>query len=119
MTIGKKEARVRRSRKTRVRIAEQRATRLVVNRSNCHIYAQIVAATGDKVLASASTLEAAVRGDLKNGGNKAAAELVGKRIAEKAKALGIDAVAFDRSGFRYHGRVKALADAAREGGLKF
>jgi large subunit ribosomal protein L18 len=119
MTIGKKEARVRRARKTRVRIVEQRATRLVVNRSNCHIYAQIVAPTGDKVLASASTLEPAVRGDLKSGGNKAAAAIVGKRIAEKAKALGIDAVAFDRSGFRYHGRVKALADAAREGGLKF
>ncbi len=80
---------------------------------------QIVAPTGDKVLASASTVEAAVRADVKNGGNKAAAAIVGKRIAEKAKALGIEAVAFDRSGFRFHGRVKALADAAREGGLKF
>ena len=110
---------VRRARKTRVRIAEQRATRLTVNRSNSHIYAQIIAPTGDKVLASASTLEADVRKDLKNGGNKAAATLVGKRIAEKAKALGIEAVAFDRAGFRFHGRVKALADAAREGGLKF
>jgi len=90
-----------------------------VSRSNCHIYAQIIAPTGDKVLASASTLEADVRKDLKNGGNKSAAALVGKRIAEKAKALGIEAVAFDRSGFRFHGRVKALADAAREGGLKF
>ncbi len=119
MSIGKKEARVRRARKTRVRIAELRATRLVVSRSNSHIYAQIVAPTGDKVLASASTVEAEVRGGLKNGGNKAAAELVGKRIAEKAKALGIEAVAFDRAGFRFHGRVKALADAAREGGLKF
>ena len=117
--MNKKEARVRRSRKTRARIAEQRATRLVVSRSNCHIYAQIIAPTGDKVLASASTLEADVRKDLKNGGNKAAATLVGKRIAEKAKALGIEAVAFDRAGFRFHGRVKALADAAREGGLKF
>ena len=119
MSKGKKEARVRRARKTRVRIAEQRATRLVVNRSNMHIYAQIVAPTGDRVLASASSLEADVRGSVANGGNKAAAAVVGKRIAEKAKALGIEAVAFDRSGFRFHGRVKALADAAREGGLKF
>jgi large subunit ribosomal protein L18 len=117
--MNKKDARVRRSRKTRVRIAEQRANRLVVSRSNCHIYAQIVAPSGDRILASASTLEGDVRKDLKNGGNKAAAAVVGKRIAEKAKKLGIDAVAFDRSGFKYHGRVKALADAAREGGLKF
>ena len=117
--MDKNVARVRRARKTRVRIAEQRATRLVVSRSNSHIYAQIIAPTGDKVLASASTLEADVRRDLKNGGNKAAAALVGKRIADRAKALGIEAVAFDRSGYRYHGRVQALADAAREAGLKF
>jgi len=117
--MNKKEARARRSRKTRLRIAEQRANRLVVGRSNCHIYAQIVAASGDKVLASASTLEAEVRKELKNGGNKAAASVIGKRIAAKAKAAGIDTVAFDRSGFKYHGRVKALAEAAREGGLKF
>jgi len=117
--MNKKDARVRRSRKTRVRIAEQRSNRLVVGRSNCHIYAQIIAPSGDRVLASASTLEADVRKDLKSGGNRAAATIVGKRIAEKAKAAGIDAVAFDRSGFKYHGRVKALADAAREGGLKF
>jgi len=117
--MSKKEARTRRSRKTRVRIAEQRANRLVVGRSNCHIYAQIIAPSGDRVLASASTLEADVRKDLKNGGNRAAATLVGKRIAEKAKAAGIETVAFDRSGFKYHGRVKALADAARESGLKF
>ena len=117
--MNKKEARVRRARKTRIRIAEQRATRLVVGRSNSHIYAQIVAPTGDKVLVSASTLEADVRKDLKNGGNKAAATMIGKRIAERAKAAGIEAVAFDRAGFRFHGRVKALADAAREGGLKF
>ncbi|HSV16995.1 MAG TPA: 50S ribosomal protein L18 [Casimicrobiaceae bacterium] len=116
---SKREARVRRARKTRVRIAEQRAVRLAVGRSNSHIYAQIIAPTGDKVLASASTLEADVRKDVKNGGNKAAAALVGKRIAEKAKTLGIEAVAFDRAGFRFHGRVKALADAAREAGLKF
>ncbi len=117
--MNKRQARVRRARKTRVRIAEQRATRLTVGRTNSHIYAQLIAPTGDKVLASASTLEADVRKETKNGGNKAAATVVGKRIAEKAKALGIDAVAFDRAGFRFHGRVKALADAAREGGLSF
>ena len=117
--MNKIEARLRRSRKTRLRIAEQRATRLVVSRSNCHIYAQIVAPSGDKVLASASTLEAEVRKDVKNGGNKAAAALVGKRIGDRAKALGIETVAFDRSGYKYHGRVKALAEAAREGGLEF
>jgi large subunit ribosomal protein L18 len=117
--MNKKEARTRRSRKTRVRIAEKRTNRLVVGRSNSHIYAQIIAPSGDKVLASASTLEADVRKDMKSGGNRAAATLVGKRIADKAKAAGIEAVAFDRSGFKYHGRVKALADAAREGGLKF
>jgi large subunit ribosomal protein L18 len=117
--MNKKDARARRSRKTRLRIAEQRANRLVVGRSNSHIYAQIIAPSGDKVLASASTLEADVRKDLKTGSNRAAAAIVGKRIAEKAKAAGIEAVAFDRSGFKYHGRVKALADAAREGGLKF
>jgi large subunit ribosomal protein L18 len=117
--MNKKDARNRRARKTRVRIALQRATRLVVSRSNCHIYAQIVAPTGDKVLASASTLEAEVRKDTKNGGNKAAAAVVGQRIADRAKALGIESVAFDRSGYKYHGRVQALADAAREHGLKF
>jgi large subunit ribosomal protein L18 len=117
--MNKKEARLRRARKTRVRIALQVATRLVVSRSNSHIYAQIVAPTGNKVLASASTVEADVRKDVKNGGNKAAAAVVGKRIAERAKAAGIDAVAFDRSGYRYHGRVQALAEAARESGLKF
>ena len=119
MNLNKKEARARRARKTRVRIALQRATRLVVNRSNCHIYAQIIGPTGDKVLASASTVEADVRKDIKNGGNRAAAAIVGKRIADRAKALGIETVAFDRSGFRFHGRVKALAEAARAGGLKF
>jgi large subunit ribosomal protein L18 len=117
--MSKKEARARRSRKTRVRIAEQRANRLVVGRSNCHIYAQIIAPSGDKVLASASTLEADVRKDVTNGGNRAAASLIGKRIAEKAKAAGIETVAFDRSGYKYHGRVKALAEAARQSGLKF
>ena len=117
--MNKKSARLRRARQTRVRIAIQRAARLVVSRSNCHIYAQIIASSGDKVLASASTLEADVRKDVPNGGNKAAAAAIGKRIAERAKAAGIEAVAFDRSGFRYHGRVQALAEAARENGLKF
>ena len=117
--MNKSEARVRRARKTRARIAEQRANRLVVSRSNCHIYAQIIAPDGQKVLTSASTLEGEMRKDTKNGGNRAAATLIGRRIAEKAKALGIETVAFDRSGYKYHGRVKALAEGAREGGLKF
>jgi large subunit ribosomal protein L18 len=117
--MNKNEARARRSRKTRIRIAEQRANRLVVARSINHIYAQIIAPSGDKVLVSASTLEADVRKDLKRGSNRAAAAVIGKRIAAKAKSAGIETVAFDRSGFKYHGRVKALADAAREGGLKF
>ncbi len=117
--INKKETRLRRSRKTRAKIAEMKAVRLSVFRSNCHIYAQVISGCGSKVLAAASTVEAEVRGQVANGGNKAAAELVGKLIAERAKAAGIEAVAFDRSGFQYHGRVKALADAAREGGLKF
>jgi large subunit ribosomal protein L18 len=90
-----------------------------VHRSNGHIYAQIIAETGDKVLASASTLEAEVRKSLANGGNVAAAAVIGKRIAEKAKAAGITTVAFDRSGYKYHGRIKALAEAARENGLSF
>lgn len=113
------DARQRRARKTRAKIAELKATRLSVHRTNSHIYAQIIAETGDKVLASASTLEAEVRKALKNGGNTEAASLVGKRIAEKAKAAGIAQVAFDRSGYKYHGRIKALADAAREHGLSF
>ena len=117
--MNKKQARIRRSRQTRIRIALQGATRLVVSRSNAHIYAQIMAPEGGRVLASASTLETELRKDVKNGGNAAAAAVVGKRIAERAKAIGVEQVAFDRSGYRYHGRVKALAEAAREGGLKF
>ncbi|MCB5191072.1 50S ribosomal protein L18 [Methylobacillus arboreus] len=112
-------SRLRRARKTRAKIAELRVTRLSVHRSNSHIYAQIIDATGDKVLASASTLEAEVRKDIQNGGNIAAAAVIGKRIAEKAKAAGVTTVAFDRSGYKYHGRIKALADAARENGLSF
>ncbi len=117
--LTKKEQRLRRARQTRIRIAQQGAVRLTVNRTNLHIYANVISGDGTKVLASASTVEAEVRAQLGNGGNKAAAELIGKRIAEKAKAAGIEKVAFDRSGFAYHGRVKALADAAREAGLQF
>src|ERR1700680_827154 len=97
--MNKKDARVRRARKTRARIAEQRANRLVVSRSNCHIYAQIIAPSGDKILTSASTLEGDVRADLQNGGNKAARAVVGKRIAEKGKKLRVGAVSVDLSGF--------------------
>ena len=115
----KKTSRIRRGRKTRSRITRDRATRMNIFRTPRHIYAQVIDASGSRVLASASTLEAEVRADINHGGNIAAAVLVGKRIAEKALAAGVETVAFDRSGFRYHGRVKALAEAAREGGLKF
>ena len=117
--IDKNSARLRRSRQTRLKIREIGAVRLTVHRTNVHIYAQITTPSGDKVLASASSLEKDLRAKLKNGGNKSAAEAVGQRIAEKAKAAGIQSVAFDRAGYRYHGRVKALAEAARSGGLKF
>ncbi|HVC48600.1 MAG TPA: 50S ribosomal protein L18 [Burkholderiales bacterium] len=117
--MDKKEARLRRARKTRAKIAQLKVARLTVHRSNCHIYAQIVDASGGRVLVSASTAETEVRKDLTNGGNISAAVIVGKRIAEKAKSAGIEQVAFDRSGFKYHGRIKALADAARENGLVF
>lgn len=115
----KRQARQRRARQTRAKIAELRATRLTVHRSNLHIYAQVIEADGAKVLASASSAEREMREALKNGGTVGAAKAVGKRIAEKARKLGIESVAFDRSGYRYHGRIKALAEAAREGGLKF
>ncbi|HSG76328.1 MAG TPA: 50S ribosomal protein L18 [Burkholderiales bacterium] len=115
----KNEARVRRARQTRLKIREIGAVRLTVHRTNSHIYAQLTSSSGDKVLASASTLEKEVRAQVGNGGNRKAAETVGARIAEKAKQAGIEAVAFDRAGYRYHGRVKALAEAARAGGLKF
>jgi large subunit ribosomal protein L18 len=111
--------RLRRARKTRANIAKQQVTRLSVHRTNLHIYAQIIAASGDKVLASASTAEAEVRKKVKNGGNVEAAAVIGKRIAEIAKKAGVTKVAFDRSGYKYHGRIKALADAARENGLTF
>jgi large subunit ribosomal protein L18 len=117
--IEKKQSRLRRSRRTRAKIAELKVVRLTVNRSNTHIYAQIIDASGGKVLASASSAEKSVRAELKNGGNIKAAAVVGKSIAEKAIKVGVEAVAFDRSGSRFHGRVKALAEAAREAGLKF
>ena len=115
----KYQARTRRGRATRARIAQLRAVRLTVYRSNGHIYAQVIDPTGSKVLASASTAEAEVRSTVKSGGNVQAAAAIGRRIAEKAKQLGIAEVAFDRSGYKFHGRVKALAQAAREAGLKF
>ncbi|PCI61330.1 MAG: 50S ribosomal protein L18 [Methylophilaceae bacterium] len=111
--------RSRRARKTRALIAGQSVTRLTVHRTNLHIYAQIIDASGGKVLASASTAEAEVRKKVKSGGNIEAASAVGKRIAEKAKKAGVTTVAFDRSGNRYHGRIQALAEAARENGLSF
>jgi len=111
--------RLRRARKTRAKIAELKVTRLSVHRTNTHIYAQIIAETSDKVIVSASTVEADVRKNLKNGGNIEAAALIGKLIAQKAKKAGVTTVAFDRSGYKYHGRIKALADAARENGLSF
>jgi large subunit ribosomal protein L18 len=117
--LTKKEQRLRRSRQTRVRIAKQVVARLTVFRSNLHIYASVISEDGAKILASASTVEKEVRAQMANGGNAAAAVLIGKRIAEKAKAAGIEKVAFDRAGFAYHGRVKALAEAAREAGLQF
>ena len=122
MSLNKKDQRIRRSRQTRVRIATQRVARLTVHRTNLHIYASVISDDGTKVLASASTAEADVRKELGaagKGANVAAATMIGKRIAEKAKAAGIEKVAFDRTGFAYHGRVKALAEAAREAGLQF
>lgn len=119
MKLDKKQNRLRRARKGRAKIRELEASRLSIHRTPRHIYAQVLAADGGSVIASASTLEAEVRKGVKFGGNIEAAAIVGARIAEKAKAAGVDTVAFDRSGFRYHGRVKALADAAREAGLKF
>jgi large subunit ribosomal protein L18 len=116
---GKNEARLRRARQTRAKIAELGAIRLAVHRSNFHIYAQVIDPTGARVLASASSAEAEMRQQLKHGGNAKSAAEVGKRIAEKAKKLGIETVAFDRAGYKYHGRVKALAEAARAAGLKF
>jgi large subunit ribosomal protein L18 len=120
--MDKKQSRLRRGRQTRAKIAELKVNRLSVHRTNLHIYANVIGPDA-KILASASTMEVEVRQELADksgkGGNASAASLVGKRVAEKALKAGITEVAFDRSGFRYHGRVKALADAAREAGLKF
>ena len=117
--MSSKISRNRRARKTRLKIAELSVKRLVVFKSNSHIYAQIIDESGEKTLVSASTIQSALSSQVKNGASVDAAKLVGKTIAEKAKQEGISSVAFDRSGFRFHGRVKALADAARENGLVF
>ncbi len=118
--MDKKQARIRRAARTRARIAQLNVHRLSVHRTNAHIYAQIFSPCGTKVLASASTLESEVRQQLfSKGSNRAAATVIGHRIAQKAKVAGIESLAFDRSGFRYHGRVRVLAEAAREAGLKF
>jgi large subunit ribosomal protein L18 len=117
--MDKKTSRLRRAARARFKIRELGAHRLVVHRTPRHIYAQLIAPTGSEVLASASTVEADMRKDLKSTGNVDAATVVGKAIAERAIEKGIKEVAFDRSGFKYHGRVKALAEAAREAGLQF
>ena len=121
--INKEKSRQRRARATRARIKLQKVNRLSIHRTNLHIYASIISADGGRVLVSASTVEREVRDQLaaakSNGGNVNAAKIIGTRIAEKAKAAGIESYAFDRSGYRYHGRVAALAEAAREAGLKF
>jgi large subunit ribosomal protein L18 len=117
--MDKKETRLRRARRARARIKELGATRLCIHRTPRHIYAQIIAPEGDRVVASASTLDGDVRKNVEKTGGAAAATVVGRMIAERAKAAGVTRVAFDRSGFKYHGRVKALADAARESGLEF
>ncbi|NIR30696.1 MAG: 50S ribosomal protein L18 [Gammaproteobacteria bacterium] len=116
---SKKQARARRARRGRAKLRELGAYRLCVHRTPRHTYAQVITPGGDRVLASASTVEPDLKKDLASGGNVRAASAVGKVIAERAQAAGLKRVAFDRSGFRYHGRVKALAEAAREGGLEF
>ncbi len=117
--MNKKQARLRRGKRARVAMRERGDVRLVVNKTPRHIYAQVISGEGDKVLAAASTVSADIKGQVKYTGNIEAAQVVGKAIAEKALAAGVTAVAFDRSGNKYHGRVKGLADAAREAGLKF
>lgn len=122
MMLTKKEQRLRRSRQTRIRITKQGVARLSVNRTNLHTYATLISADGASVIASVSTVQAALRTELGaagKGATTAAASVVGAAIAEKAKAAGLERVAFDRSGFAYHGRVKALAEAARAAGLQF
>jgi large subunit ribosomal protein L18 len=122
MMLTKKEQRLRRSRQTRIRITKQGVARLSVNRTNLHMYATLISADGASVIASVSTVQASLRSSLGaagKGATTAAATAVGSAIAEKAKAAGVERVAFDRSGFAYHGRVKALAEAARAAGLQF
>ena len=114
----KRTARLRRAKKLRAKISRQGVKRLSVHRTSQHIYAQVIDETGGNVLAAASTLDATVKKEVKSTSNCEAASAVGKRVAELAKQAGVEEVAFDRSGFRYHGRVKALAEAAREAGLK-
>lgn len=115
----KNNARLRRAKSTRAHIRVLGVPRLSVLRTGQHLYAQLFSADGSKVIAAANTLQADVKEGLKNGKNSDAASRVGKVIAERAVAAGIEKIAFDRSGYRYHGRIKALADAAREAGLKF
>lgn len=117
--MDKKTSRLRRAKRARAKISELGANRLVVHRTPRHIYAQLIAPTGSEVICAASTLDKEVSAELKNTGNTAAATAVGKAIAIRALAKGVTHVAFDRSGFLYHGRVKALAEAAREAGLQF
>jgi len=117
--MDKKSTRLRRATRTRKKIRELGACRLCVHRTPRHIYAQVISADGGSVLASASTLQPDLRKELDKTGNVAAAVRVGQLVAERAKAAGVTQVAFDRSGFKYHGRIKALADAARESGLEF
>ncbi len=117
--ISKKASRLRRATRARAKIKELGVPRLSIHRTPKHIYAQVIAPNGSDVVAAASTVQADLKGAVKYTGNIEAAAAVGKAIAEKAKAAGISSVAFDRSGFKYHGRVKALADAARENGLEF
>ena len=117
--MEKKVSRLKRARRGRAKIRELKVMRLSIHRTPRHIYAQVITPAGSETLVSASTLDAQVKSEVKNGGNVDAARVVGRFIAERARAKGITAVAFDRSGFKYHGRVKALADAAREHGLEF
>ena len=119
MNSDKKSSRLRRARRTRAKIRELAVPRLTIHRTPRHMYAQVIDASGSKVIASASTVVKDLKGGVKYTGNVDAAALIGKAIAEKASAAGVKRVAFDRSGFKYHGRVRALADAARENGLEF
>ena len=117
--MSKKTDRLRRARKARARIKQLGATRLCVHKTPRHVYAQVIAANGSQILASASSLDKEIKGQIKYSGNVEAATVVGKILAERAKKAGVSKVAFDRSGFKYHGRIKALADAAREQGMEF